>query len=503
MAAIRDGPLLAVTGAGAINLNVVLPVLPFLAGRLGAGPFLVGLLFTVFSLAQLLTAPLWGALADRYSTKHLIMLALLIGAAGNLLFALSSSYPLLLAGRAVAGLGAASTLLAEARVAVTGNRDRRAARFGKIGAVQGVGTVLGPVLGGVLVRDGDIAVGLGALGICVLAFGYTAIALPDDRVPGKVAPRPMTDPRQPGRAGWLTALSAVVRVPGLRRLAIVAGVAWACFAGFATVLPLYLEHHLGMTAARYGYLLAVSGIVAITIRGLMFGGLTRRYGEHRMLIAGASFIGISMLATLAIPSARWAPLLPVLYALGASLFFPSLMAETTARAPDGATGSVVGGISTVSSLGIFAGPLLLGALGELAGQAIPFLAGGLTMLATAVALAPRKQRTRSGAYEHLQARRVYSEELVRVISGQRLVAVSRPRPGPAHCAGGRGRRPRAQLPAARAGIRVAGHRAAGRIHAQRGDTADRRGAPAPRAGGGHRGRVGAAGRVRAPPARTP
>jgi MFS transporter, DHA1 family, tetracycline resistance protein len=386
-ASIRDGPLLAVTGAAAINLNVVIPVLPFLAGKLGAGPFLVGLLFTVFGLAQLLTAPVWGALADRYSAKHLIMLALLIGAAGNLLFALSSSYPLLLAGRAVAGLGAASTLLAEAHVAATGSRDRRAARFGKIGAVQGVGTVLGPVLGAVLVRHGDAAVGLGAFCICLLALGYTAIALPDDRGRANAAPQPVADQRQPGLLGRLTALGVVIRVPELRRLAVLTGVAWGCFAGFAAVLPLYLEHHLGMTAARYGYLLAVSGIVAITIRGLLFGRLARRVGEHRMLVAGASCLAMSMLATLAIPSVWWAPLLPVLYALGASLFFPCLMAKTAAAAPSSAAGSVVGsvigGISMASSLGIFAGPLLLGALSELAGQAVPFLAGGLMMLTVA------------------------------------------------------------------------------------------------------------------------
>jgi MFS family permease len=377
----RGSSLLTVVGADAVNANIVLPVLPFLAGRLGAGPFLVGLIFAAFSIAQLLAAPLWGVLADRYCIKRLIALALLTGAAGNLLFGLSSTYPMLLLGRIVAGFGAANTLLAEAHVAATIDRANRTARLGRIGAVQGVGTVLGPVLGSVLIRDGNVLVGLGAFGISLTTLAFTAIVLPAARNPDK------DHLRRLGRTARMASLAAAVRVRQLRRLAVLVCVAWGCFAGFAAVLPLYLEHHLGMTAIGYGYVLAVSGVVAFTIRGLLLGRLTRKYGEHRLMIIGASCIGMSMVATLAVPSVSWAALLPFLYALGASIFFPSLMTETTARAPHGAMGSVVGGISMASSMGVFSGPLLLGALSEFAGQPSPFMAGGLVLLGMAV-LAP-------------------------------------------------------------------------------------------------------------------
>jgi MFS family permease len=60
------------------GFGIVLPLLPFWAERLGAGPIGVGLVLTIYALAQFIFTPVLGTLSDRYGRRPIILASLLI-----------------------------------------------------------------------------------------------------------------------------------------------------------------------------------------------------------------------------------------------------------------------------------------------------------------------------------------------------------------------------------------------------------------------------------------
>ena len=68
-----------------IGFGIVLPILPQYADRFGVGAALIGVLSASFSLAQLLFAPVWGRLSDRFGRKPILLISLFGTALGSLL----------------------------------------------------------------------------------------------------------------------------------------------------------------------------------------------------------------------------------------------------------------------------------------------------------------------------------------------------------------------------------------------------------------------------------
>ena len=60
-----------------VGFGIIVPLLPFYAERFGASPFVIGLLFGIFSLCQLVAAPALGDLSDRYGRRPVLIFSLL------------------------------------------------------------------------------------------------------------------------------------------------------------------------------------------------------------------------------------------------------------------------------------------------------------------------------------------------------------------------------------------------------------------------------------------
>src|SRR5689334_5719060 len=137
------------------GFGLVLPLLPFWAQRLGANAVGVGLIITVYALAQFIFTPVLGALSDRYGRKPIIITSLLIEALSLALTGLANSLPLLLLARFIGGLGASNIGSAQAVVSDVTTKQERARGMGMIGAATGLGFVIGPALGGILSPHGE------------------------------------------------------------------------------------------------------------------------------------------------------------------------------------------------------------------------------------------------------------------------------------------------------------------------------------------------------------
>ena len=124
------------------GFGIVLPLLPFWAERLGAGAVGVGLILTIYALAQFIFTPVLGTLSDRYGRRPIILASLLIEALSFALSALAGSLAILLVARFIGGLGASNIGSAQAVVADVTPVERRARGMGLIGAAIGLGFVV-------------------------------------------------------------------------------------------------------------------------------------------------------------------------------------------------------------------------------------------------------------------------------------------------------------------------------------------------------------------------
>src|SRR5919204_4290368 len=135
-----------------IGFGIIIPLLPFYAQTFGASPVVIGLLFAVFSLCQLLAAPALGDLSDRYGRRPVLVFSLAGTVLSFAMLALARSVAMLFLARIVDGLSGGNISTARAYVADVTEPKDRARAYGLIGAAFGLGFILGPALSGVLAR---------------------------------------------------------------------------------------------------------------------------------------------------------------------------------------------------------------------------------------------------------------------------------------------------------------------------------------------------------------
>jgi MFS transporter, DHA1 family, tetracycline resistance protein len=201
-----------------LAFGVVIPVLPhlieqFLGGDIAGAVTWTGIFGTVFALVQFLCTPLQGALSDRYGRRPVILLSNLGLAADFLFMALANTLPLLLIGRVISGITAASISTANAYIADVTPPEGRAKAFGMLGAAFGIGFVLGPALGGTL-GDIDLRAPFYVSAALALAnFCYGLFVLPESLPPER---RTATlDLRRANPVGALLLLRRYPQVLGL------------------------------------------------------------------------------------------------------------------------------------------------------------------------------------------------------------------------------------------------------------------------------------------------
>src|SRR6266480_171944 len=86
-----------------VGFGIIVPLLPFYAESFGASPLVIGLLFAVFSLCQLIAAPALGDLSDRYGRRPVLVFSLLGTVISFVMLALAQSITMLFLARLVDG----------------------------------------------------------------------------------------------------------------------------------------------------------------------------------------------------------------------------------------------------------------------------------------------------------------------------------------------------------------------------------------------------------------
>ena len=267
-----------------ISIGLIIPVLPALVGSFTGTQtdqaLWYGVVTFTFSFANFFGSPVLGALSDSYGRRPV----LLIGFSGLMLSffatALATSIAMLLVIRLVAGAMQANLSVANAYVADITAPEQRARRFGMLGAMFGVGFILGPVIGGLL---GSINLRLpfytaGSLALLNLLYGW--LVLPESL---PVSRRHAFDWRA---ANPFSALRRLTQLKGVAPLAVV--VACCGLAQFVlyTCWVLYTTFKFGWGPRENGWSLAAVGVVAAVVQGLLLGRILRLISVRRLAVLG-------------------------------------------------------------------------------------------------------------------------------------------------------------------------------------------------------------------------
>ncbi|MGO8918082.1 MAG: MFS transporter [Stellaceae bacterium] len=381
-----------------VGFGVVIPLLPFYGVHFGAGPAEVTWMMACYSLAQLFSSPLLGRLSDRVGRRPVLLVSLVASVASYLWLGFADALWMLFAARLLAGAGAGNIAAAQAYISDITTPETRAKGMGMIGAAFGLGFTVGPALGGLIAGSEPTAAALArpaflAAGLSALAF---VIALA--RLKESLPPEARAAATRPSR--WQVAKDVMTR-PMLRRLIVLLFVTVTAFAGMETTFALWARSAYGWGPREVGYNFLFVGLVLVAVQGGLIGKLSRRFGEARLVLAGAGMIALG-LALLPAALAVWRLLLvDTLLALGMGLLNPAITSLISQQADIDERGGVLGVSQSASSLSRILGPAAAGPLFELCGRDAPYYAGAVVMVLV-VALAARLPRRARAAQSDLQ-----------------------------------------------------------------------------------------------------
>ncbi|MEJ2138327.1 MAG: MFS transporter, partial [Gammaproteobacteria bacterium] len=138
---------------GALDLAIIGPALPAIQADFTLDNRSLSWLFNIYVLAQLIGTPLFAKASDKYGRRIVYMVCVAGFGLGSLLLVISANYETLLLGRLVQGLGASGIFpVAAAVIGDTFPKEKQGGALGLIGAVFGLAFLIGPVLGGILLR---------------------------------------------------------------------------------------------------------------------------------------------------------------------------------------------------------------------------------------------------------------------------------------------------------------------------------------------------------------
>jgi DHA1 family tetracycline resistance protein-like MFS transporter len=267
-----------------ISIGLIIPVLPPLVGTFTSSPSeqttWFGVVAFAFGIANFFGSPILGGLSDRFGRRPVLLIGFSGLALSFIVTGLSTALWMLIAVRLFSGAMNANAAVANAYVADITPPEERAKRFGMIGAMFGMGFILGPVIGGLL---GSINLHLpffvaGALALCNWLYGYFVLpeSLPVER-------RHAFDWRKANPVGSLKALT---KLRGVGSLVVVIGLAGLAQFTLHMTWVLYTHFKFGWGPQENGWSLFAVGIMSALVQGVLLGRLLKRFSAQRLAVLG-------------------------------------------------------------------------------------------------------------------------------------------------------------------------------------------------------------------------
>ncbi len=354
--------LLVIAFLNTMGMTIIIPLVPFLTLQYLAHPTnlaaIVGWLTAAYGLCQLIAAPGLGVLSDRFGRRPILFICLLGSALGYLIFGLGGALWLLFLGRIIDGLTGGNVSILFGYIADITEPEDRGKHFGMLGGVAGVGSLIGPALGGLLATINYRAPFLAAAGLLLLTLVWGYFLLPESL----------------DKEHRITSI-AVSELNPLKQLASAfrwANVRWFLLAWFLYALPVsmlqttltvLMKDSLGFNATQAGLVVTLVGAVDILVQGVLVGWFLAMLGKLRLglialVLVSISYLVLGSIAFLAIPLLLLIGI--ILFAGSGSLVENALRGFLSEMVGQHEQGRVSGVTQSLQSLGWVVGPLVGG-----------------------------------------------------------------------------------------------------------------------------------------------
>lgn len=366
-----------------IGFSIIIPVVPFLVHPYTSNPgeqaIIVTLLTSVYAVCVFFAAPVLGALSDKYGRRSLLLVCLLGSAIGYLVFGIGGALWVLFAGRIIEGItgGSISTIFAYFADIIP--LEQRTKYFGWMSAVVGVGTVIGPTLGGLLAKFGySVPLYCGAIiTLLNVAYGFFFMHESLDK-------NNRLKEINFVRLNPFTQLANILSVINLKRLLVSAFLLWIPNGSLQAVFSQFTMDTFSWKPALIGLILSIMGVQDIISQGFIMPKLLKILSDKQIAILGmvSEIIGYSLIAASAL--CTYYPLLIAgmfIFGFGDSIFGPAFNAMLSKSVDSSEQGRIQGGSQSIQALARMIGPIIGGQIYVSLGHAAPAFMGMILIAA--------------------------------------------------------------------------------------------------------------------------
>ncbi|MCQ6273790.1 MFS transporter [Bacillus sp. V3B] len=346
-----------------VGFGIIIPVLPFYAENIGASPTQLGLLMAVYSLMQLLFAPMWGRISDRIGRKPVIMIGILGLSLSFFLMGLSSSLWMLFVARIIGGiLSSANMPTVMAYVADITSPEDRGKGMGIVGAATGLGFVFGPAIGGVFSKISlsmpFYISGVTSLLTFLLVWFLLKESLTKENKGQQNKEKTSLWHELKGTQSVLFFLQLFISLS---------------LSGLEATFAYFAAQRAGLGTVELGYIFMIMGLAAAVVQGGLVGKMTKKFGEGFVIQIGIAVSALGFGLILLVNNFTTAAIYLTIFGIGNGVIRPSVSALLTKRSTTG-HGSTTGLLSSFDSLGRIIGPPLGGWLFSIT-IGLPYISG--------------------------------------------------------------------------------------------------------------------------------